>query len=148
MMENKRWNKEDISYFNFQVKDLEYLCGNGLEVGNFCVINIEQKFENDKGVILGYDGDVPIVCSENGDGVFSFEEGKKRFVNSSVEQFVLSINQFRKYCELVEDIEDEDEALAIVNSIINGMKKIDEHAWFKDANYWSIVGQQMIEGNL
>ncbi len=54
----------------------------------------------------------------------------------------------RLYCEQVEDVDDEDEALQIVNSATSDMKDVDPLAWSSANNYWPIMGQQMLEGNL
>lgn len=148
-MKNKKlWKKSDLISLGIQEKDIEYLSVNGIEVGSFGCIEVYPEFENNKGIVLGYDSDIPIVCYTDGDGIYSIEEELKRFVNSSVEQFVLTINKFSLYCKLVEGVEDEEEALSIVNSTINEMKKVDAQAWFNEINYWPIIGQQMIEGNL
>ena len=148
MANKKIWNQLDLTELSISKQDLDYLCGSGLDVGNFGIIEIYSEFEKNEGVVLGYDSDVQIVCLENGEGIFSLEEGKRRFVNSSVKQFSLTIRSFLKYCELVEYAENDEDALNIVNSTINEMKKIDEEAWSDENNYWPIVGQQMIEGNL
>lgn len=148
MTDKKIWEKLDIESLGLQDKDIKYLCEHGLEVGNFGCVDVYPEFEFNKGIVLGYDSDVPLVCSENGDGIFSLEEGVNRFVNTSVERFYLTIKRFKLYCEQVEDVDDEEEALKIVNSTISDMKDIDEPAWSNDTNYWPIIGQQMIEGNL
>ncbi len=148
MADGKIWNKPDIEGLGIQDNDIEYLSYRGMELGNYGCTDVYPEFEFNKGIILAYDSDVPIVCSELGDGVFALEDSMNRFVNSSAETFCLSIKRFKLYCEQVEDIDDEDEALQIVYSAISDMKAIDESAWSNDNNYWPIVGQQMIEGNL
>jgi hypothetical protein len=148
MTKYKNWKKSDIEDLGIKDRDIEYLTISGIEIGNFGCVDIYPEFEFKKGIVLGYDNNVPIVCSENGDGVFLHEELVTRFVNNSVEQFILTIKRFKLYCSQVEDIFDEENALKIVNSAIKDMTNLDEFAWSKDANYWPIIGQQMIEGNL
>jgi hypothetical protein len=148
MANTKVWVKSDIENLGLQPGDIEYLSKYGIESGNYGCIEVFPDFELNKGIVLAFDSDVPIVCSEKGDGVFSFEENVDRFVNSSVEKFYLTIKRFKLYCEQVEDIEDENEALKVVNSAIDDMKEINETAWLSANNYWPIIGQQMEEGNL
>ena len=148
MAKYKNWKKKDIEGLAVKDKDIEYLTVHGLELGNFGCVEIYPEFEYNKGIVLGYDNDFPFVCSENGDGVFLLEEYVNRFVNIGVEQFFKTIKRFKLYCSQVEDIDNEEEALQIVNSAISDMKEIDEFAWSNDNNYWPIIGQQMIEGNL
>jgi hypothetical protein len=148
MADKKIWKKIDIESLSLHDSDKKYLSVHGLEIGDFGCVHVYPEFEFNKGIVLGYDGDVPIICSENGDGIFLHEVEKDRFVNTSAKQFALSINRFKLYCEQVEGIDDEEAALQIVNSAISGMKEIDELAWLDENNYWPVVGQQMIEGNL
>lgn len=148
MTDKKTWKKTDIESLDLQDKDVEYLSTHGLETGNYGCVDVYPEFEFNKGIVLAYDSDIPIICSENGDGVFSLENSLNRFVNTSAEQFVLTMKRFKQYCEQVQNVEDEEEALKIVNSAILDMKEIDESAWASNINYWPIVGQQMVEGNL
>ncbi len=144
----KKWDKSDLVTLNLQPQDYEYLRHNGIEVGIYGYINVDSKFEFMGGVILGYDSDIPIVCDQNGDGIYAVEPKARRFANSSIEYFVCTIKILKQYCEKIESISDEDKALEIVRSTIDEMKNIDKYAWDEDSNYWPIIGQQMMEGNL
>jgi hypothetical protein len=148
MEKSKIWKKTNIGGLSLKDQDIEYLTVQGLEIGNFGCVDIYPEFEFNKGIVLGYDNDFPFVCSENGDGIFLFEEHVNRFVNIGVEQFFATIKRFKLYCRQVEDIDNEEQALQTVNTAISDMKKIDKIAWSNDNNYWPIIGQQMIEGNL
>lgn len=148
MANTKVWAKSDLENLGLQSVDIEYLSVHGIKNGHYGCVEVYPEFELNKGIVLAYDSDVPIVCSEKGDGVFSLEGDEDRFVNSTAEKFCLTIKRFKLYCEQVEDIDDEDEALQIVNSAINDMKNIDESSWSSANNYWPIIGEQMEEGNL
>lgn len=143
----KLWKRSDMENLRLQDKDIEYLSKKGIRTGDYGYLEVYPEFEFNKGIVLAYDSDVPIVCSENGNGIFSLEESGDRFVNSSVEYFILTFEKFKLYCQKVESMEDE-EALQIVNSTIYEMKEIDDKAWSDISNYWPIISQQMIEGNL
>lgn len=144
----KKWDKSDLEALNLQPQDYEYLRYKGIEIGLYGYINVDSKFEFMSGVILGYDSDIPIVCDQNGDGIYAVEPKARRFANSSVEYFVCTIKSLKQYCEKIESVSDEDEALEIVRSTIDKMKNIDQCAWRDDSNYWPVIGQQMVEGNL
>lgn len=149
MNEKKIWQVTDLKNVDLSDQDLEFLCNEGLEVGTFGSIVIYSEFESKVNcVVLGFDSDVPICCFKNGEGVFSIEGEYKRFVNSTAKAFSMTVARFAKYCNEVVDVNTEEEALAIVDSAINDMKNIDSGAWMKDINYWPIIGQQMLEGNL
>ena len=147
-MNIKKIPKNIIGNYNLNNEDASYLISIGLETGNFGCIDIYEGFETvNNFIVLGYDNDVPICCSNN-TGIIAIEPGHTRLVNSSVEQFVTSINIFSRYCKEVVTADSEVSQLNIVNIAIAELRDTDEQAWSSNYNYWPIIGDQMIEGNL
>ncbi len=147
--DKKTLNISDLGNLNLAKKDLAYLVNKGLPVERLGCIEIFPNWEIlEDCIVLGYDHDVPICCFRNGDGIFSIEDNQKRFVNSTVEFFISTTTRFSRYCKAVIEVEDEEDALIIVHSAIDDMRKIDDIAWSNNQYYWPIISEQMIQGHL
>lgn len=148
-MDKKVFSFLDLEKFYLNQNDIQFLVNEGITVGNFGHIYIDKKFDFiENGVVLAYDSGIKIYCSNQNNGVFACEPKYNRYVNSSTEAFHKTLLRYSKYCSDVKDATTEEYAVSIVDSAIEDFKKIDNKAWSKDENYWPIVAQQMLEGNL
>ncbi|GGF16219.1 hypothetical protein [Flavobacterium limi] len=140
---------KDLDKIGLEKHDIAFLVENGLTVGSFGHIDIISEFEFlQNAIILGYDSNIPICCDGEYKGVFAMEPQFKRFVNSSVETFQRTILRYSKYCTDIQGAVDEDLAIIMVNEAIIDFKNIDPDVWSKKENYWPIIAQQMLDGNL
>ncbi len=143
----KIWDSDNLNKYHLNSDDITFLTSVGLDIGDFGFIIITPKFETyDEKIVLGYDCDVPIVCSEN--GVFLIEDTLRRFVNTSVKSFCLTLQLYRDYCQTVIEVKDDEEGSKIAHDTISQMQLVDKVAWTSSHNYWAIIGEQMIEGQL
>ncbi len=142
----KIWNKNILINSQLTEDNINFLTTQGLPIKSFGIIEIFSEYESNGGVILGYDFDTPIICVNS--NVFAFEENLTRFVNSNIEKFYSSLLEFQNYIHFITDIKEEDKALKIIDVIMQKLSNIDKKSLDDENNYWSIIIEQMKNGNL
>ena len=113
------------------------------------IMNIELVYPNivHNEIIIGYDTYPIIVKAE---GIFIHETSNYRFINSNINAFLSCLNIYDEYCKNIAFYANEDEntIIEIVKKYINQMKACDFYALSNKDFYWSIMAQQMMDGNI
>ena len=143
--------------------DRRFLAQTGLEVGTFGHIEVDDEGEAmELGVIVGYDGDVEIVCTPRGvvilDGHGEDDgrdpnapdddgesEGVGRPVNTSAERYQATLRRYGAYASKVAELRGDARAQAAASAVAE-MRAIDPQAWEDPAGYWQIIAGQMLAG--
>lgn len=147
MRTKKLWSSGQLELYDLTIEDSQFLLEHGFDIGDYGCVEIDEAYESrDGNIVIGYDEDYPFICTKQ--GIIIQEQYTTRFANTSLFSFYRSIIIFSEYYETIKGISGEEEELSIVNDTIAIMKEVDKQAWEKNDNYWPIIAQQMIEGNL
>jgi len=143
-----------------------FLCQVGLKTPKHLCLSFDGGFPTlngycvDKGLAQIPDGDKfyrigtdegSELCMSNGDGsVIEIDPShihQRRFVNSSLPLFQMFIDEYAKYANEVSSMS-EDEAIALVESVRAKMESLDAPAFSDPENWWAVITEQMMNGQL
>ena len=139
---------DKMSLINFKLSSIEISALCEFSDSDYYILHTVKPFVGNNLFILAFSDDFPIGFNEM--GIFLYEDGEKRFVNSSIENFSNSILEFDRYRKEIQKYvdADEEEQIQVVNFYIENLKEIDAVAWAEANNFWPIIANQMLEGNL
>lgn len=115
---------------------------------NFTIMELVNPHIFNDEIVIGYDGIYPFIVKA--DGVFIHEKCRYRFVNSNTIAFLNCLAKFVEYCNniVLYEHDDENTILEIVKNHIKQIEMCDPKALSNEDFYWSVITQQMIDGNL
>ena len=97
-------------------------------------------------LFIGHDDYYPIVYEKN--GIFLHDPLLKRYINKDIKKFLQCLSAYEMYGKEVQNVIGEDEQLCVVNHYIDIFNQIDATCRINENNFWSIISDQMEEGNL
>ena len=109
------------------------------------ILRTVKPYVAKKKLFIGHDY-YPIVYEKN--GIFLHDPLLKRYINQDIKKFLQCLSAYEMYGKEVQNVIGEDEQLRVVNHYINIFNQIDATCRIDENNYWSIIFDQMEEGNL
>ena len=110
---------------------------------------IEYKHINDENYyLIGNDYEYELGIKEDTFEVYTLLEDRNIFINKSLEKLIHCINVFFKIYGDIDNKTGEEEIITKVEEIIKEIKKIDNKAINDENNWWSLIIEQIINGEL